>query len=60
MTNGYSMPETGKGAQAIERLADIRRRNGASSVFLVFDSEQRDGGNEQGKKRSLPEARVVD
>jgi hypothetical protein len=30
----------GKKVQAVECLADIRRRDGASSVFLVFDSEQ--------------------
>jgi hypothetical protein len=45
--NGNSMPESGKPAQAVECLADIRWRSSASSVVLVFDSEQRDGGNEQ-------------
>jgi hypothetical protein len=53
------MPETGKIGQAIERLADIRRFGGASSEIMVFESEQLGGGNEQGKKRSLPEARVM-
>lgn len=33
--------------QAVECLADIRRRSGTSSVFLVFDSEQRGGESEQ-------------
>ena len=36
------MPEMGNQAQAVECLADIRRRRGRGSVFLVFDSEQRD------------------
>ena len=42
------MPESGKAAQAVECLADIRKRGGASSAILVFDSEQPGGGNEQG------------
>jgi hypothetical protein len=33
------MPESGKPAQAIECLADIRKFGGASSATLVFDSE---------------------
>ena len=40
--SGNSMPESGKPSQAIECLADIRRLRGRGSVFLVFDSEQRD------------------
>ena len=36
------MPERRKGAQAVECLADIRKRGGASSGILVFESEQRD------------------
>jgi hypothetical protein len=46
------MPESGKPAQAIECLADIRKFGGASSATLVFDSEQLDGGNEQ--KAEIP------
>ena len=42
------MPESGEPSQAVERLADIRTRQGASSGNVVFDFEQRDGGNEQG------------
>ncbi len=38
---GNSMPESGKQAQAIECLADIRKLGGASSGIVVFDSEQR-------------------
>ena len=45
---GNSMPEPGKAGQAIECLADIRLRGGTSSGILVFESEQRDGRNEQG------------
>jgi hypothetical protein len=41
------MPESGKVGQAIECLADIRKRGGTSSGIVVFDSEQRGGGNEQ-------------
>lgn len=37
---GNSMPESGKAAQAVERLADIRRRNGVSSKIVVFDFGQ--------------------
>jgi hypothetical protein len=44
---GNSMPESGKLSQAIECLADIRKLGGSSSGIVVFDSEQRDGGNEQ-------------
>ena len=47
--SGNSMPESGKAAQAVECLADIRKRSGTSSGILVFKSEQRDGGNEQGR-----------
>ena len=36
------MPEMGNQAQAVECLADIRKRGGASSGIMVFDSEQRD------------------
>ena len=36
------MPERRKRAQAIECLADIRKRGGTSSGIMVFDSEQRD------------------
>lgn len=45
--NGNSMPEIGENPQAVECLADIRRRSGASSEILVFDFEQLNGGNEQ-------------
>jgi hypothetical protein len=48
--SGNSMPESRKAVQAVECLADIRRRGGASSVALVFDSGQLDGGNEQGPR----------
>lgn len=43
------MPEMGKPAQAIECLVDIRKGEVGSSVILVFDFEQMDGGNEQEK-----------
>lgn len=45
--SGNSMPEPGKSSQAVECLADIRRRGAASSLILVFDSGQLSGGNEQ-------------
>lgn len=34
------MPESGKAAQAIECLADIRKDAIASSAIMVFDFEQ--------------------
>lgn len=45
--SGNSMPESAKAVQAVECLADIRERGGTSSGIVVFDFEQRDGGNEQ-------------
>ena len=44
--SGNSMPEIGKDPQAVECLADIRRRSGASSEILVFDFEQLGAGSE--------------
>jgi hypothetical protein len=38
----------GKKLQAIERLADIRRRGGRGSTLQVFNSEQPGGGSEHG------------
>ena len=43
------MPESGNPSQAVEYLADIRKRQGAGSGNVVFDFEQRDGGNEQSR-----------
>ena len=42
------MPESDRPAQAVEWLIDIRWREVGSSGFLVFDSGQLSGGNEQG------------
>jgi hypothetical protein len=50
------MPESGKPAQAIECLADIRKFGGASSAILVFDSGQLDGGNEQPRDRQISQS----
>jgi hypothetical protein len=49
------MPESGKAGQAVECLIDIRFGRGGGSVFLVFESEQRDGGNEQGNLLEVAE-----
>ena len=59
--SGNSMPESRKAVQAVECLVDIRRRGGASSGFLVFDSGQLDGENEQGTLISdrFDELRIV-
>ena len=48
--SGNSMPESGKAAQTVECLIDIRNRGAGSSGFLVFDSGQLSGGNEQEKR----------
>jgi len=42
------MPESRKAFQAVEWLIDIRGRGVGGSGFLVFDSGQLSGGNEQG------------
>ena len=47
------MPESGKPSQAVECLADIRKRGGASSVFLVFDSEQLGATTAHGRAMTL-------
>ena len=51
--NGNSMPEIGESSQAVECLADIRRRDGASSGIVVFDSEQRSTTTAHAERRIL-------
>ena len=48
--SGNSMPESGKTAKAIECLANIRGRSGASSEIVVFDSEHLNAETNGGKQ----------